>query len=368
MIQDPKISVIMPVYNAEKFLQESLDGLTRQTLHDFEIICVDDGSTDQSPAILREYAQKDERFVLLSQEHGYAGAARNLGISHARGKYLVFLDADDHFKPGLLQAAWDQAEKTGAEICVFPADKFDHQTGIVIPWPLTCDKSRYPQEVFSKEDDPDGIFSFTNPGPCKLFLRSFILDNSLTFPTTKSQEDLPFVMTAIAIASRITALDKVLLQYRVNNNTSLTGAQEKNLLTFYDSLLELKNRLQARGLYEQLERAFVNLAAVIVFYNLHAPATSSSFRTIYDFVKDTVLDKLTLSNREDDYFFVYPEMQFPERIRVIREEDIFSYMVKFREVPRDLQMAAAESISGWDLVKLLKSRVRTKLRREKTLF
>ena len=368
-MQDPKISVIMPVYNAEKFLKESLDGLSRQTLRDFEIICVDDGSADQSPAILREYAQKDERFVLLSQDHQYAGAARNLGIRNARGKYLIFLDADDHFKPELLETVWTQAEKTGAEICVFPAEKFDHQTGVTFAWPLTCDPSRYPREVFSKADDPDGIFSFTNPAPWnKLFLRSFILDNSLTFPTTSSQEDLPFVMSAIAVTSRITTVDKVLLQYRVNNNASLTGAQEKNLLTFYDSLAELRNRLQVRGLYEQLERAYVNLAAVIVFYNLHAPAASSSFRIIYNFVKDTVLDDLTLSNREDDYFFVYPEMQFPERIRVMREEDIFSYMVKFREVPRDLQMAAAESISGWDLVRLLKARVQSKFRKEKTLF
>ena len=144
--------------------------------------------------------------------------------------------------------------------------------------------------------------------------------------------------------------------------------KEKNLLTFYDGLAELRSRLRERGLYEQLERAFVNLAAVIVFYNLHAPASSSSFRTIYDFVKDTALDELTLSNREDSYFFVYPEMRFPERIRVMQEEDILSYMVKFREVPRDLQMAAAESISGWDLVRLLKARIQSKFRKEKTLF
>ena len=369
MIKDPEISVIMPVFNAERFLKDSLNDLLRQTMRGLEIICVDDGSTDLTPQILQEYAEKDERIVLLKQDHQFAGAARNLGIRNARGKYLIFLDADDRFRSGMLRTLFDTAEENEAEITVCKFEKFDNETGIVLPLPYTCDPGCYAKKVFSKADDPDRIFSFTNPGPSnKLFLHKFILDKNLTFPTISSGEDLPFVVTALAEASRITTVDQVLMQYRVNNNSSLTGAQGKNPLSFFDALLELRNRLKERGLFPELERAFVNLAAVITFFSLHATASSASFQKIYEFVKNSALSELGLSGHGEGYIFVYPDMEFDKRIRVIREEDIFTYMIRFREVPRDLQRAAAESISGWDLLKLLRERAGAKFRRGKNLF
>ena len=90
-----KVTVIMPVYNAAEYLRESLDCLTKQTLQDIEIICVDDGSTDESLCILEEYSKKDNRFMVLSQKNLHAGVARNNGIDHASGEYMIFLDADD---------------------------------------------------------------------------------------------------------------------------------------------------------------------------------------------------------------------------------------------------------------------------------
>ena len=94
----PKVSVIIPVYNTEPYLRQCLDSVVNQTLLDIEIICVDDGSTDTSPEILREYAASDSRIRIFTQPHADAGVARNLGLRHASGKYLSFLDADDFFE------------------------------------------------------------------------------------------------------------------------------------------------------------------------------------------------------------------------------------------------------------------------------
>lgn len=91
----PKISIIIPVYNAEKYLYDCLDSLINQTLKNTEIICIDDGSTDNSYEILCEYAAKDNRFIILQQENKGAGAARNKGMEIAKGEFLAFLDADD---------------------------------------------------------------------------------------------------------------------------------------------------------------------------------------------------------------------------------------------------------------------------------
>ena len=94
---DIKVSVIIPVYNVEKYLRQNLESVANQTLKDIEIICVDDGSTDSSFEIVKEFAEKDSRFIAVSQENGGAGAARHNGLRRAKGKYLSFLDSDDFF-------------------------------------------------------------------------------------------------------------------------------------------------------------------------------------------------------------------------------------------------------------------------------
>ena len=90
-----KVSVVIPVYNSEKYLKKCLNSVIYQTLKETEIICVDDGSTDSSAKILNEFAEKDSRFILISQENKFAGAARNRGLEAAGGKYIVFWDADE---------------------------------------------------------------------------------------------------------------------------------------------------------------------------------------------------------------------------------------------------------------------------------
>ena len=111
-----KVSVIIPVYNVEPYLKQCMDSVVGQTLKDIEIICVDDGSTDGSLDILREYAAEDNRIQIIEQKNAGAGAARNNGMRHATGKYLSFLDSDDFFEPRMLEKAYDLAEKDQADL------------------------------------------------------------------------------------------------------------------------------------------------------------------------------------------------------------------------------------------------------------
>ena len=94
-----EVSVIIPIYNEEPHLRQCLDSILAQTLQEIEVLCVDDGSTDRSPEILQAYASKDNRIYIFRQRNQYAGAARNLGMKYARGRYLSFLDGDDYFEP-----------------------------------------------------------------------------------------------------------------------------------------------------------------------------------------------------------------------------------------------------------------------------
>ena len=106
-----KVSVILPVYNASDYLHQCMDSIVGQTLKDIEIICVDDGSTDNSLDILKEYEQKDKRVKVIQQKNAGAGAARNNGLSIATGEYLSFLDSDDFFEPDMLEKAYEKAKE-----------------------------------------------------------------------------------------------------------------------------------------------------------------------------------------------------------------------------------------------------------------
>jgi glycosyltransferase involved in cell wall biosynthesis len=111
----PKITIIIPVYNVEQYLRQCLDSVVNQTMQDIQIICVNDGSTDGSPAILEEYAAKDPRMEVIHQRNQGSAAARNNAQTYIRGKYTYFVDSDDWIDPDLCQQCWDRAEATEAD-------------------------------------------------------------------------------------------------------------------------------------------------------------------------------------------------------------------------------------------------------------
>ncbi len=114
-----EISVIVPVYNAAPYLQKSLDSLTRQKKQNIEFICVNDGSTDNSLEILREFASKDDRFIVLNKENGGVSTARNLGLEYATGQYIMFLDADDWYEEDACEKAFELITQNNADVALF---------------------------------------------------------------------------------------------------------------------------------------------------------------------------------------------------------------------------------------------------------
>ena len=109
-----KVSVIIPVYNAEQYLKRCLDSVLAQTYQDFEIICIDDGSTDNSGAICDEYAKKDSRIRILRKENGGVSSARNAGLNIAEGEYITFIDSDDYVDTDYMQTLYENLEGADA--------------------------------------------------------------------------------------------------------------------------------------------------------------------------------------------------------------------------------------------------------------
>ena len=125
----PKVSVIIPVYNIEEYLSQCLDTVLNQTLKEIEIICVDDGSTDNSLDILINYAKRDKRMTILKQENLHSGVARNAGISVAKGNYLSFLDSDDFFELDMLEKMYNKIFEKNSDIIICRCKSIDLNNG-----------------------------------------------------------------------------------------------------------------------------------------------------------------------------------------------------------------------------------------------
>ena len=129
----PKISIVIAVYNAEKYLHKCLDSLVNQTLQDIEIVCVNDGSLDSSLDILNKYAQKDGRFKIISQENQGPGVARNCGVHQATGEYLMIADPDDWFELDACELAYNQITKNKNDMVFFGYQSFYEENAEIVP-------------------------------------------------------------------------------------------------------------------------------------------------------------------------------------------------------------------------------------------
>ena len=130
-IENPKISVIIPVYNVEKYLRECLNSVINQTMGDIEIICINDGSTDGSLDILKEYAEKDDRIIVINKTNGWLSAARNSGLKIAKGEYIQFVDSDDSLELNACETAYKYALQYDADVVVWEYKNFPEQVGNV---------------------------------------------------------------------------------------------------------------------------------------------------------------------------------------------------------------------------------------------
>ncbi|MBN1498119.1 MAG: glycosyltransferase [Spirochaetes bacterium] len=301
-----KVSVIIPVYNAGKHLPQCLNSLIEQSLREIEILCINDGSSDNSLKILREYALKDPRITVLEQSNHGAGTARNAGLSKARGKYLSFLDSDDYFKPTMLEESYKYAEDQKADIIIFDVWRIDDATGneMLSDWIIRRDFLPK-QKIFSVNDIPDKIFNFShNVVWNKLFRRDFIAKNNLKFQEVPHTNDTLFMCRALLMAQRISVLDKKLLFYRNNLKLSLTSrsVRQKHPLCIYSVLSAIQQESINSGMYDKIEKSFANLALSQLIFNLYS-TNGRAFRILYRNIRYKWSDEFGISGHDRDYFY-----------------------------------------------------------------
>jgi len=237
----PKISVILPVYNAEKYLRSTLESLLLQTFEDFEVIAVNDGSKDGSLAILTEYAAKDKRIKIIDKANGGVSAARNTAIEAAQGNYLAFIDADDIYSPEYLARMYSSASETGADVTVCDYVTFRGEKPIF----PECEKI-LPKSVTVRELLDTGLMT----SMCiKLIKQKIFTDYDICFSTAHRYSEDLFCSWKVCAAS-----DKICVIYDKLYGYRLTGAGATSKCY--------------KGLYDQYKIAFDDIRAFLSANNL----------------------------------------------------------------------------------------------------
>lgn len=207
-----KISVIIPVYNASEYLRECLDSVLKQTLNDIELLCVDDGSTDSSLAILQEYASNDKRVHIFCQQNLGAGPARNLGLANAQGEFIAFMDGDDFYNtPDILKKLYYAATENACAIAAgYRSLLTENVLSDDIYDPLYKLTQNHPEGICLQYRDVQFDFNYQ----CYIFKRSLLTDNNITFPDYRRCQDPPFFVKAMIAADKFFLIPQSSYTYR----------------------------------------------------------------------------------------------------------------------------------------------------------
>lgn len=267
---EPKVSVVLPVYNVESYLEECLDSLLKQTLKEFELIAINDGSTDRSFSILKEYENKFINIKIINQKNKGLSATRNVGIENSTGEYLLFVDSDDMLKENALELLYSFSKSNSLDLTVYDALRVDEITGKV-------DSEFYSREkVFNKNilSDNEFMLAVIKKGmlhtPFHFYSRKFILENNLRFEEGLLHEDEIFSMTSYQHITKVGYIKDQLYirRYRENSIMSANPYENMRSLNSYLYILDEFNKLIDNN---QEKKAFIKLVksrASLIMCNL----------------------------------------------------------------------------------------------------
>lgn len=317
-----KVSVIIPVYNTEKYLKECLDSIVNQSLEDIEIICIDDGSTDNSLEILREYAENDSRFKIFSQENNGQGSARNYGLDVAKGEYIYFMDSDDFIELNTLSDCYDEASKNNLDFLMFQLINYDESKKSLYQdndYDMPNVGDLVADNVFSYADLNHLIFQVAVSPVNKLYSKKFLDDINVRFPEDVIFEDNVFFWNVFLNAKRIKFL-KHHYYIRRRHSSSTTGNAG---IRFVDTL-EIHNRIfiifKKFNIFDEFKKYLFNKKVVLA--NVRFNQVNDEVKSV--FFNEMKNDFKEMSN-EYGYDNIIEYLDYPNKLifETVMESDGF---------------------------------------------
>lgn len=275
----PAVSVIVPVYNVAPYLNQCVDSVLAQTLEDFELLLIDDGSTDTSPAICDTYAARDDRVRVIHQPNRGPSAARNTGLDHARGEFITFLDSDDWLDAETLEVTRTVATSSGVDVILWPYVR-EYQGRSIPKSIFAFDQRTFDEyetrnslcrrmvgllgEELARPENADALVT----SPAKLFSRYVVEASGARFIDLASigtSEDALFCLQVLTRASSACYINQFLYHYRRDNESSVTTQHKPDLARQWSHLHELmRQHIDAHSMGADFEQALRNRVSLSI--------------------------------------------------------------------------------------------------------
>lgn len=287
------VSIVMSIYNGSRYLANTMENLISQTYKDIEIICVDDGSTDDTYNILAGFAKRDTRIKILRKDNEGPGIARNTGMELAKGEYLIFLDSDDYFEKNMIEQFCKALKREDADMAICKARIYDMEYKRERSFPLAMNMDIlggkdffYPEEYYDTLLQLTGGFAWN-----KMFRTDFLKNNSLEFGSAYLYEDMLLTAESLILARKIALVKDELIMYRKNSNMSLSAEKDDNWDDLIEIFYQIRRKLIQRNLYQKLEKTYLNRVADTLYTAFSDYKTERAFAGLYDYYKNNLKDK-----------------------------------------------------------------------------
>lgn len=245
----PVVSIVIPVYNVEPYLRPCLDSVVNQTMTEIQVICINDGSTDGSSAILEEYAGRDQRILVINKKNEGQGIARNTALERVRGKYVLFVDADDWVEPKLCESLQDRADAEQADIVFCLREKNGHVDGTKFFHKLQFNDPCKKERAF--------LIEHINNGPvAKLYRTDFLRSTNIRFTHHRRSQDIPVHWSSCLRGRRYVIYPEVLYHVRTVHSKPGQG-KWTHVQDALGAFQHIRSDLEELGLYTQYQDVFL---------------------------------------------------------------------------------------------------------------
>ena len=287
-----KVSVIIPVYNVEKYIKQTLDSVVNQTLKDIEIIIIDNNSTDKTMEIVDEYAKNDNRFVIYKNSKNLKqGIARNFGVKMARGEYIFFIDGDDYMELYAVEKLYEKITQSDADITICTWNQFDDLTGKIDKNHVYAKLKQIPTELddktFNWRDIKYSVFWQTSVPWDKMYKREFLVKKEVLFPGDIFFEDNVFVYDALFKADKISILREDLIFYRCNRKNAVTNSRNHIFFDYLKIFNLIGDNLKKIGLFDEMKYYYWDYKVITLYWwfmKIRLPYKKKFFNMMkYDF-------------------------------------------------------------------------------------
>lgn len=338
-----EISVILPVYNSETYLKECLDSLVNQTFSDIEILCINDGSSDGSLQILKEYEKNDERIIVVNQDNLGVAKTRNNALKMIKGKYVYFMDSDDYLDQNAFKKLHANISANESEICILKAFFVNGDEKYKFP-AFDLDKEfsgvNFNKFTFTYKDIKRHVLNDLFAPWLKLYSSEFLLSNNeFTFPDIKSYSDAPFHVKTILNAERISFIPEYLYYYREVDDSLVHSSS--NTINFFTLSDIIKDYLVENNFFDEFKQEFEAFQVVKLVYYMGFTDSVEYFTKAKAILENIDIDKNSLILKKDK-----------DRAKLILESDTFkeaSLAIQLYDCKRKVD--SLENSNSWKITK-----------------